>query len=198
MSVVTIAQYRVATGDETTASATVQSRLDMAEEMLEDHLGRTFAYGTYTEYLRVWPLGLVYPAAVPVESVSATGNYTRYDSQAIIGAEPEAEPYVRWEDVDGLQLGERIGNDYEANFDRAYVTYTGGWTDATIPTTLMLWISKLARALDPTVESRPPGANLVRVGDVQVSYDKNQISGPLDVYVAGLTKGVKGYYLGRK
>lgn len=197
MSVVTIAQYRIVTGDEATASALVQTRLDGAEDMLEDYLGRKFAFGEYTEYLRVWPAGLVYPAAVPVASVAASAGYEVFDTQALVGVDALAEPFIRWEDYEGTFLGERIGTDYEALFDRAYVTYEGGWTSDTMPYRLQNYICKLAKALDPALNERPAGSRLVRVGDVQVSYDKAFIDGIIDQFLPGAGRGLKGYRLGR-
>ena len=48
MSVVTIAVYRSVTGDETTASGTVQTWLDDTEQDLEEYLDRPLPLGTYT------------------------------------------------------------------------------------------------------------------------------------------------------
>lgn len=198
MSVVTIDEYRVYTGDSTTASATVQTRLDMAESILEDELGRVFAHGSYTERLKRWVAGFVYPSAVPVTSVASSASYEIYDNSTLCGAEPDDQPFIGFTDIYGTVLGASIGNDYETYYDYATVSYDGGFTTDTMPTKLKLWISKLAYALDPALDSRPLGAQLVRVGDVQVSYEKTQIEGALDQLVPGISRAVRGYRLRRK
>jgi hypothetical protein len=202
MSVVTIEKYRLVTGDNSSASATVQSWLDVAEDMVQETLGRYLEHGVYTERLKVWPTRFAYPAAVPVTSVSASADAELYDEASLYEVSPDGNTLVGmdWVANDhayGAFPGQFIGNGYEPYYDYATVTYEGGWTSDTMPQKLQYWIAKLARSLDPAVTGRPAGSNLARVGDVQVGYDKGQIVGPLDQFVPGIHKAISGYHLGR-
>lgn len=160
MSIVTIAEYRSVTGDTVTASGTVQDLLDDAEQDLEEFLDRPLALGTYTHRLRVYSerRGLVsYAKATPITD---PGDYTQAGN-ALVGTSPTGGPF----DLS----------------DPAYadVTYTGGWTNATLPRCIrhdVIWAAR--EAARGEAARVPAGATSVSVGDASVSYGPTGGSDP--------------------
>lgn len=152
MSIVTIAEYQSVTGDTATASGTVQELLDDTEQDLEEYLDRPLAHDTYTHRLRVYSekRGLVsYAKATPVTD---PGDYV-LAGNALVGTSPSGGPF----DLS----------------DPAYadVTYTGGWTSATLPRCIRNDICWAARQAARQEAARvPAGVTSVSVGDASVSY----------------------------
>lgn len=152
MSLVTIAEYQSVTGDTATASGTVQEFLDDAEQDLVEYLDRPLEHDTYTHRLRVYSekRGLVsYAKATPVTD---PGVYTSAGN-ALVGTSPSGGPF----DLS----------------DPAYadVTYTGGWTNATLPRCIRNDICWAARQAARGEAARvPAGATSVSLGDASVSY----------------------------
>lgn len=152
MSVVTIAVYRSVTGDETSASGTVQTWLDDTEQELEEYLDRPIASGEYTDRLRINNEGrgpTVYPKATPI---SDGGDYL-VAGHALVGVSP----------ISGL---------FDQS-DPAYaeVTYTGGWSASTLPRCIRNDICWAVRhALRGEAARVPAGAVSVSMGDASVSF----------------------------
>lgn len=153
MSVVTIAVYRSVTGDETTASGTVQTWLDDTEQDLEEYLDRPLPLGTYTAERckinneRRGPT--VYPRATPI---SDGGDYL-VAGHALVGVSP----------ISGL---------FDQS-DPAYaeVTYTGGWSATTLPRCIrndVCWAVR--QAVRGEAARVPAGATSVSLGDASVSF----------------------------
>lgn len=153
MALVDAATYRLLTGDNITASAAVDEQLAVAQELVEDYLARPLEDGEHTERLRVFPGGRVFPSATPVTD---PGDLT-VEGAALVGAAadwPPGVPFAGAADVDAY----------------ATVTYRGGWTAATAPTTVKREIARAAyRQLHP-VTGVPVGATAAHVGDAGVTF----------------------------
>lgn len=201
MSIVTEVYYRSLTGDYTTAASAIEINLQEAEDLLGEYLQRTLPYGTYTERLKLWSSRVVYPSAVPIESISATAASGEvYDDATLMNVSPDDIPALDWPEIPADEpIGGRRGTDYEAHYWYATITYTGGFTVDTLPVSLRRAIVKLARALplEFTGSARLPGTGMTRVGDVQVNYNKAELEMMIDQYVPGLSKQVDGYRLDR-
>jgi len=138
------ATYRRLTGDTATSSAAVVAALADAQAALQDALHRPLVSAVRTEVVKVWPDGLVYPAAQPVTVVPAGALV---DGGAVRGG---------WV-TDALGV--------------TTLTYTGGWTSATIPMPLVQAICSEARELLSPAVTALVGARKYAVGDVSVERD---------------------------
>lgn len=152
---ITVERYRAITGDTTTAASAVSARVEEAEELLADELGRALAYGTHTETL--WPdhEGTLWPSVVPIESA---GDYTvvGYGLTGVFGAATDSPTSV---------------------------TYVGGWTVDTLPATIARDLAYAAQSLAPPdaggiATQIPTGAISVRLGDVAITYGPDGAPGP--------------------
>lgn len=182
--IVTVARYRAITGDSATADATVSAKLELAQEMLEDVLGRSLEHGTYTETL--WPTrdGYVWPSVVPI---TGPGSYT-LDGDGLVGVFGPA-----WPNLSGS----------------VEVTYSGGWVEPSanptaanrlpfcIETDLALAAQTLLSA--GTASDFPAGAKSVTLGDASVTFETTAPRNALDAvkwskatlrYAAGTTRGI--------
>lgn len=175
---VDVATYVLHTGDTTSASAVVDPQLAIAQKLVEEYLDRPLEESERTERLRISRDGRVYPRATPI---SAAEGYT-IDGSSLAGASPTS-------------LFPPFSNLDEDNF--AEVTYTGGFTSATCPTTLKRAIARLAYALvHPSPLSVPAGAVAARVGDASVTFRD-----PADVEAVlspGLLRQVRRYRKGAR
>lgn len=206
MTVVSVAYYRVRTGDQTTAASAVEEALEDAESITQHWLGRILQYGEHTERLKVWPReGFVYPAAVPVASVQASASYDVYDEASIRNVSPDDDVFpnfLRANVMDDYNqgIGGNIGSGYETYYPYGTVTYHGGWTEETMPVILKRYICKVARALitgKPEGGPGAAGATMLRVGDVQVSYPKETIAGMLNQFAPGMVAAIASLKLDR-
>lgn len=173
---VTIADYRVTTGDTTTASSAVSAALLEAESLLEEELRRQLVSESRSATFKIWPDGSLYPDAWPVTAVA--GGLTIVDERTISGAEPDDSPFI------GVWTN-------PSSPPRATITWTGGYTAATLPATLKRALYDLAKAVlaDAPV---PVGATSMSVGDVSVSFG-NATAGGLDAILPGLSTRVARY-----
>ena len=164
MSTVTVAQYQFHTGDSTTASATVEAALDVAEEMVGGYLRRELASAERTEEMRVWPHGVVYPKHVPVTSVQASADYSVHNEATI--------KYVTPDDVTSEVVGDwSVATDnYPHSLPYASVTYVGGWSAATMPVTIVRTVALIAKAFVNPTTIAGAGVASASVGDVSVTY----------------------------
>lgn len=153
---IAIARYREITGDNTSASAVVETAIDDAQALLEDQLRRPLEQAQRTERLRVFPDGRVYPRATPIISAAAGADIY---GNAI---------------VDGTPAGTFLDPD-----DYAEVTYTGGYDPAEtdlsavdyVPVELQRAVAWAAYTIvNAAPSAAPPGASSVTVGDVSVTY----------------------------
>lgn len=155
--IVTVATYRAITGDSATATVTISAKLERAEEMLADELGRPDGLHQATRTERLWPTrdGYLWPTYTPL--VSATGY-----------------------DVDGDGLRGVFGPAWPDSDGSADATYVGGWVERSANPTAtnrlpayieedLSWAAwALARATTPS--PYPAGAVNVRLGDASVTF----------------------------
>jgi hypothetical protein len=161
VSLITVARYRTITGDQTTASALIEDRIDEAVELLEEHLGRPLVEASRVE--RCYPTrdGYVWPRATPI--LSAPGFTI---------------------DGNGLRVVFPLTLVVESEQQTIEVTYTGGYVERTanpsadnrLPGTLERAIAWAAKALGSTtaaelVEGVPANAKSVSLGDLSVTFD---------------------------
>lgn len=154
-SLVTVDRYLTLTGDQAHGPSEIQDALDDAQVAIEEYLRRPLTSQARTETLRIYRGNRVYPSATPISAA------TDYDivGNALVGATADEGP-VFITDV----------SDYP---QRATVTYTGGYTAATLPKVLERAIADTAYdALNPSSSSAsfPAGATSVRLGDAAVTF----------------------------
>jgi hypothetical protein len=182
MAVVTVARYRVITGDTSTDTAEVSARIEDATIMVEEELDRPLELAERTETIRLasdpygWTGWLAYPRSTPIMSVPADSAYRIEDDVTLSGVQPATTPFWTWS---------------ESYRPHATITWTGGYTSSTLPKKLEAAICDLAHAL-LTPAAVPVGATSIRVGDVAVTYSGSSDSG-LDVYVPGLWERIRRY-----
>lgn len=195
---VSVSTYQVTTGDTSTAASAASGFLYEAQELLEELLDRQLESAERTETLLVRHRGLVYPRALPVTAISvasdATGDVVHSGFGVRLTSAPEA--LVTLTDVSSTRYDDTAAT-------TADLTYTGGYTSATLPTTLRRAICRVARAL--TVASgydggaaTPAGVTSVSLGDASISWGSNraQVLGAaalLDELVPGLPSTLTGY-----
>lgn len=168
----TVADYRVHTGDTTTAASAVSAALLEAESLLEEELRRGLALEARTETLKVYPDGRVYPPAWPITAASLT-----IDGRSLLGATPDISTFT------GLIDAPRPW--------RVATTWTGGFDASTLPVTLEHAIYDLAQGLVAS-SPVPVGATSVSLGDASVSFAAPS-GGGVDAIVPGLSARVGRY-----
>lgn len=151
---VTVERYRIVTGDTTTAASAVSAAIEEATDLLSEDLGWQIEEDERTETLNVID-GRVYPSAVPITAVEAGQTI---DGYSVTGAAPLGSDFL----TEG----------FEGDVHRATLTYTGGWTADTLPSSIRRAICWAARGiLTPSAaEAVPDGATSVRLGDASVTY----------------------------
>ncbi len=155
---VTVDRYRQLTSDITTADADLEPALADAQRLIEEHLRRPLESAQRTETLRLYG-NKVYPAATPIT----------------------AAPYRI---LDGVALSDvsvpLVWTGWQDFISKIEVTYTGGYTAATVPAELAEAIAtatlqRLRLQADqqqaPSTDSAiPRGASSVSVGDAKVTF----------------------------
>jgi hypothetical protein len=165
---VDVPTYRRICGDTATADATVVAALADAQALLEEALNRrgVLESATRTENCRVYNMqqtflfisGLAYPAATPITAVSSPAGVT-FTGSEIRG-------------ITGVVFD--LVTDYVNEFPIATITYTGGYTLATLPSTLLRALCLAARELVREPTAAASGAQSIRVGDLAVTYSGPQ------------------------
>ncbi len=173
LGAVTVAGYRLHTGDLTTNATAVSGSLLEAEEILDDELRRHLALEERTDTFRIYSDGRVYPDAWPLISASL-----QIEGRALLGATADVATFVGWWP--------------DCPPDRATVTWTGGYDAATLPRTLRNALYDLARAVGSDPSPVPVGALSASVGDVSVTFAEPS-EGGLDALVSGLGNRVRRY-----
>lgn len=172
LGAVTVAGYRLHTGDlETNASAVSGSLLE-AEEILDDELRRSLALEERTDTFKLYPDGRVYPDAWPLVSADL-----QIEGRALLGGTPDVTVFI------GYFPGPAP--------PRATVTWTGGYDATTLPRTLRNAVYDLAEAVGSDPSPVPVGALSASVGDVSVTFAEP--TGGLDGLVPGLSDAVRKY-----
>lgn len=172
LGAVTVADYRIHTGDTTTSASAVSAALIESEDLLDEELRRHLELAQRTDTFRIYCDGRIYPDAYPI----TVSDFT-IDGRALRGATPDGGPFIGiWEHIDN---------------PRATVTWTGGYTTSTLPRTLQHALYDLAHGL--TEEALVPvGATSVSLGDASVSYAAGSFGG-IDAIVPGLSRRVRRY-----
>jgi hypothetical protein len=178
MTVVTPQQYREQTGDTTHFWSEIATWLASAQELVESALQRLLESEERTETMRAQAsrtYAVLYPAAWPV-TVVPDGYATEYDGRRIrtrsTGWDMLIEPW-----------------DWATEPVRT-LTYTGGYTSATLPAALRAAIIDVARlgAVAGLTGPYPANASSVRLGDAAVTFfdASAQASDLLEQMVPGL------------
>lgn len=156
--VVSKERYRIITLDTTSADAAVTGALVDAQQLVEDYLDRKLTQALRTETMTYGPNGLVWPKAWPV-IVAPAGMTIERSRRAIGGSSPGG-------------LTDAFADSDEPEF--VTLTYTGGYTSATLPRVIESRIAWSAYSmLHPSVgASVPAGAKSVSVGDASITFDK--------------------------
>lgn len=186
MTLLTRQVYRQMTGDMTNLDSDVDAALVVAQQLLEEALGRGFVdnnplsgtvgqwvsgleYGTHTEVIRLHFDGRAYPMAIPVYSVSNPPSVIIRDDY-VMGIIPTAKPL--WDILyEPYRYGPGgSGGDWDTTLPIGSLTYVGGYTLATLPRKLRQAIADLTKieltVFDPTLA----GVSQAVVGDVHVTY----------------------------
>lgn len=170
---VTVATYRLTTGDHTTDPVTVSALIEQAQDDLADALDRPLEHGSYTETLHPTRDGYLWPKATPI--TAATG-YT----------------------IDGLGLRGRflgILSDQILGGGSCGVSveYSGGWVERTadpaaanrLPKCIetdLCWAAHAMREQAAT-SAVPAGARSVSLGDASVTFGPDGAPRPGDARV---------------
>lgn len=174
LGALTIAGYRVRTGDDGSTDTAVSGALVESESLMEEELRRLLPSASRSETMILDDLGRVYPKAWPITACATNV----IDGRAILGAVPDINQFV-------ALIGTWVT-------PRATLTYTGGFTAATLPVTLAHALYDLAQGV---IADRSPmlvGATSVTVGDVSVGGLPAAADG-IDAYVPGLSRRVRKY-----
>lgn len=192
----TYTRYVQLTGDSTTPSAQVESAIPDAEREMERILRRPLWLDTYTHALPVHEGGRAYPKAVPIASLPASATFQLEDATTF--------RYVVRDSVSGPIGPADIGEWFDGNagacampelFGLATVTYTGGWTETTMPMAVARGLARLVHAYaNPTIQTELiEGATSQSLGDASVSF-KNPVSGDaIARLTASLESSLRGY-----
>lgn len=151
---VSVTRYQAITGDTTTAASACLALIEEATEELEEVLQRPLKVAERIERMIPTRDGYLWPKATPIATVT---GYT-IDGHGLIGTRPF--------DIlaPGYPLHQPAGVE---------VTYTGGWTDETVPHCIARDIALAAYVLghpNAVGISAPVGAKSVSVGDQSVTW----------------------------
>jgi hypothetical protein len=191
-TLVSLQEYRDITRDNDTENEAVQTYLTEAVELVEEFLQRKLASQTITEIVEVWTIDggtYAYPTVTPITAVPPGSVYTiDHGNSRLRGVSLLSESILTG--GSGL-LGD--GNPYKLRERPLYtqVTYTGGYTNTTLPQTLKRAIARVAFGLSRITTASVIGAQSLRVGDVSVTYPSLQ--GGIDTLAPGVSLMIKPY-----
>lgn len=191
-TLVTVADYRLITNDQTTAASTVTARLEDALDEVQDALGGRLLESTIrTETVEMWVgdgIGYVYPKATPVTAVSSPdGALVDENASRIRGVSADPITGVVWPFP-----GPGSGWSDPVRASYATVTYTGGFTHDTLPSRLRRAIALVARGLILNRQPLPVGTTSARVGDVALAGTLGDAS-YIESLAPGVSKMIAGY-----
>lgn len=149
--------FRVVVQDLGTPASQVVSALATSQQMIEEKLGRALTLGSYTERLRPASDATIRPSVTPLDP-STPG----FISTAMFSVWDQGTS-VAWD-----------------RYGYVHVSYTAGWTTATLPMSIVRAICLLAQAnLDPA-EPLTGKPVFTRLGDLAVNIkDASQESSPV-------------------
>jgi hypothetical protein len=141
--------YRRLTGDLRSPVSDVTAALSVAQSLVEVRLDRALGLGEHTESLRVYPSSTVYPSVTPL----AEGQDGYLDSCT-------------------LQVATGYGYEVWFPYSRRRVTYTGGYTDDTLPQPLAQAICLVAQHLmSPSSGVGMNGIKSYSEGDISATFE---------------------------
>lgn len=163
---VPITEYRRITLDTTSTNSAISGALVEATGLVEEYLGRWLASMQRTETLAIDNWGRVHPRAVPITAVATTG--LTIQGYALAGATADELTSFLIEPIRGSPA-------------QATVTYTGGFTSATLPKTILRRIAWEAYAIlrADQLAMVPSGAQAVSIGDASVTFGAHGPPGAL-------------------
>lgn len=183
MTVVTPQQYREQTGDTTHYWSEILGWLTRAQSLVEGRLARLLESAERTEDMTIERNDcrslVLYPSAYPV-TVVPSGYRIEFGRRVVGGVWP-------WD---------MLVEPFSTSTLTASLTYTGGYTTATLPAALRDAIIDVARAQSTVGDASvyPADASSVRLGDAAVTFfDRERSGSTLDSLVPGLTARIDGY-----
>jgi len=193
-TLVTESEYRTITSDSSTAASAVSEKMDAALLLIEEYLERNLESAEVTETLEVWydsGFTFVYPLRTPVTSVPASAAYVVDENPVVIRGVSLDAAVGTWPTGSVAHANDALSPYAPNRPDYSTVTYTGGYTNTTLPYTLKVYIATLAYKLLKWTPAANVGAQEVSVGDVRVKYPS--IKSALDALVPGMSLGLKPY-----
>lgn len=153
MTLLTNQRYRQLTGDYRTPEDEVTLGLTTAQREVEEWLRRPLESLERTEDLIVYSNGRVYPKATPV-TIVPSGYQIR--GNGVVAGPGSGLPWP----LDTTEA------------PRLSLTYTGGWTQSTLPRELERAIAETALAdLQGPLSEVPVGAKAVSLGDASITFE---------------------------
>jgi hypothetical protein len=172
---VTPDQYSNITKDTSSDVSDIEENLAAAVVTFCEMTHRTALYGNYTESQYLYPNGMVYPSATPIDinqviQANVAGNNNIYDP-----ASPGTDPYSSIIQGTGVWVGWFSPLPWMPFYTgvvppQTILTYWGGWTNATLPPQVRRIIARIAyKYLNPVSMDLMGGVQSVSVGGVSVS-----------------------------
>lgn len=170
MTLLTEADYRSISGDTTSLSADVTAALATGQQLLEEWLRRPLELLERTEQVRIHADGRAYPSATPIQAVSVPSWAVVMDGTTVLSLFADQNPL--WDIlVEPYRYGPGgAGGQFDTTMRPSTITYTGGFTSATLPRKLRQAIADLAQVELTTFSPVTAGVKQATVGDTSVTY----------------------------
>jgi hypothetical protein len=171
-NLVTYEAYVRVTGDSSSAASAVAEALADAQALVEEELERPLELLERTEILDLIG-GRVYPRATPITEAPWT-----IDGYALTNIDSD------W-----------ITEPFDSATTQVSVTYTGGYTDETLPRRLRDAIIEMAYSSlnRPSVSVAYVGAESIRQGDISISYGSKGAGAYIDAIPVSVAKKIRPY-----
>lgn len=155
MTIATLADYRELTGDNYSTSEAVTAMLPRTEAIVVRRTERHWVLATYTEELRLYQDGLVYPSDTPITAVINPAGGTISGNGKAIGSGSWTWPTINLEPDFFTQ----------AEYPTVTVTYTGGYAPGQFPEELVAAQCELTlyKLSPPQMVGVPAGTQQIRV-----------------------------------
>jgi hypothetical protein len=163
---VPISEYRRITIDSVSTNTVISGALVEATGLVEEYLGRYLASTQRTETLPMDSWGRIYPRAVPVTSVATTGLVNRGHYLTGATGDEVTSFLIDWPPHSPVY---------------STVTYTGGFTEATLPRMIVrriCWEAYYILHAEPLADI-PVDAPSAQIGDASVTFGPQGPQGPL-------------------
>lgn len=174
--------YRTLSGDTDSLDADVDGALVAAQQQLEEALGRGYhdpttgawvgclEMGTRTEKVRLHHDGRAYPLATPIQSVTTPTNTQVWDGTTVLSLFADQNPL--WDIlVEPYRYGPGgAGGEFDSTLPVATLTYTGGYTAASLPRKLRQALVDLTRVELTAFDPLAAGVKSANVDGTSVVY----------------------------